>query len=130
MVSDKCQKLLLNFSKTIALLTEVLEKPSADRTRDRDSAIKRFEMAFDLSWKVTQAYLKEQKGVICNSPKDCFRALYHNGSIDYDNYWLAMTDLRNETIHTYNEKLAEEIFQQLPQVVTRLKNLAEKLQQK
>ena len=94
---------------------------------NRDSAIKRFEIAFDLSWKLVKAFLEEEKGVKCASPKDCFREAYHQGLIDYDDLWIKMTDLRNEAIHTYNEKFADEFYKKLPDMLKLLRSLREKI---
>jgi len=38
----------------------------------RDSSIKRFELCFELSWKVIQSFLRD-RGLDCRSPRDCFR---------------------------------------------------------
>ena len=38
----------------------------------RDSGIKRFELCFELSWKVIQSFLRD-RGLDCHSPRDCFR---------------------------------------------------------
>src|SRR3990167_2818045 len=87
-------------------------KKALNRTKDefvRDSAIQRFEFSFDLAWKSIKAVLEEEYGVICNSPKECFRQAYQQKIIDYDTFWLEMTDLRNKTAHTYSEQTAEEI---------------------
>lgn len=80
----------------------------------RDSAIQRFEFTLDLSWKVLKTYLEDQKGVICKSPKECFREAYKQGVIEYEDDWLKLVDLRNETSHTYNEEYAKAIYKELP----------------
>ena len=80
----------------------------------RDSAIQRFEFCFDLTWKTIKTYLDEKKGVVCTSPKDCFRSAFQQGLIGNEPVWLEMTDARNLTVHTYNEDLAETIFKKLP----------------
>lgn len=100
------------FKKAVARLADVLEQEKNDYIRD--SAIQRFEFCFDLAWKNLKTYLHEKKGLVCSSPKDCFRLAYQQGIIKYDNSWLVLTDRRNQTAHTYNEKLAEEIYQELP----------------
>ena len=121
---DKQYKILLaNLQKAVELLDDVLKNPGSDLIRDRDSAIKRFEIAFDLCWKYAKVYLEEEKGVICKSPKDCFRELYKQGVIKYDQEWLKMTDMRNDTVHTYDEELAQKIFSQLPIIIKYFREL-------
>lgn len=82
----------------------------------RDSAVQRFEMIFDLSWKLIKAYL-EDRGRTCTSPKECFRVAYQEKLTDYDTFWLTLTDIRNKTVHTYKKELAEEIYAMLPQAL-------------
>ena len=93
----------------------------------RDSAIQRFEFTFDLAWKTVKTYLGGQKGVVCDSPKDCIREAYAQGLIAYDDAWLAMTDMRNETVHTYNEEVAEKIYARLPDALQKYQTLLELL---
>lgn len=114
---------LEQFSKAIERLGEVLRLEKNDIVRD--SAIQRFEFTFDLAWKTMKTYLSEQKGVACASPKDCIREAYAQGLIPYDDVWLAMTDTRNQTVHTYNEALAEKIYAQLPDALEKYQALYE-----
>ena len=79
---------------------------------NRDSAIKRFELTFELAWKSAQAWVGDQ-GVVCRSPRDCFAQMFRLGLIADDPLWLRMIADRNLSVHTYNEKLAEEIYARL-----------------
>ena len=123
---DKLSKLAKAFSDALERLREVLAEPKTDITRD--SAIKRFEFTFDLCWKSLKAFLEERKGVVCRSPKDCFRAAYQSGVIDYDEFWINLVDERNETAHTYNEDLAEKIYKNLPEALKYFETLLAKIQ--
>lgn len=105
--------LLADLQKAVELLDDVLKNPGSDLIRDRDSAIKRFEIAFDLCWKYAKAYLEEEKGMICKSPKDCFRELYKQGVIKYDQEWLKMTDMRNNTVHISQLPIVIKYFREL-----------------
>ena len=79
----------------------------------RDSAIKRFELAFDMAWKAIKAFL-EENGVACVSPLSCFREAYRQSLLDYEDIWFEMVKTRNATAHTYKEELAEKVYDQLP----------------
>ena len=70
------------FKKAVTRLEEILKLPKNDVIRD--SAIKRFEFSFDLGWKLMRAYLREEKGIDCDSPKECIRSAYRHGLIGYD----------------------------------------------
>lgn len=103
-----------DYRKALSRLDEVLREKKSDIVRD--SAIKRFEMTFDLAWKMVKAFLEEYHNTACASPRNCFREAFRLGLIDYDEYWLEICKLRNETVHTYNEVLAEKIYSELPRV--------------
>lgn len=110
---SKYEASLDQLKKAISRLEEVLKvKPVTSIIRD--SAIQRFEFCMDLSWKTLKTYLLEKKGITCTSPKDCFRESYKQKLIEKDDSWIKLVDMRNETVHTYNEKIAEEIFAYLP----------------
>ena len=102
-------------------LAEVLAIPKDDIVRD--SAIQRFEFCFDLSWKTTKAFLEEKYGVKERSPKGVWREAYRQKLIDYDQFWLDLTDSRNKTVHTYKKDLAEEVYAVLPRALEHFKKL-------
>jgi len=117
----KSQSLRMDFDKEIARLGEVLTLPKDDVVRD--SAIQRFEISFELCWKFLKAYLEEEHNASCTSPRTCFRAAFRNGVIDSDPFWINITVLRNYTVHTYNEGLADYVYERLPEVARRFREL-------
>src|SRR3989338_3352018 len=126
----KSEALSLQFERTVANLREVLEKiktASVGRAVFRDSAIQRFEIAFDVSWKTLKEKLREKYGVECVSPKKCFQEAFKQGIIENDTIWLDITDIRNETSHAYNESFAEAVLARLPEICTAFEKLTWKL---
>ena len=109
---SKLESLMKQFEKAVMRLEEVITTPKTEIVRD--SAIQRFEFTLDLSWKTVKAFLEERKGIVCTSPKECFREAYRQGIIGYEEDWLRFVDMRNETVHTYNEEIAERIYKELP----------------
>jgi nucleotidyltransferase substrate binding protein (TIGR01987 family) len=93
----------------------------------RDSAIKRFELTFELSWKAAKAFLEDYRNVRCASPQMCFRELFTHGVIVYDETWLDMAKWRNEAVHTYKEELAEDLYAKLPRTPEYFNLLLERL---
>lgn len=81
----------------------------------RDAAIQRFEYTFEAFWKFIKEYLKTKEGIICYSPKSCFREVFTVGMINEDETikLLEMTDNRNMTSHTYKEEVAQIIYGKL-----------------
>ena len=71
----------------------------------RDSAIKRFELCFELSWKVIQSFLRD-RGLDCRSPRDCFREAFSYGLLTEEDVWVLMVQDRNLSVNTYNEEPA------------------------
>lgn len=102
--------LLEDFEKAVLKLQEVLKLEKTEVVRD--SAIKRFEICFDLTWKCIKVYAKKE-GVDCFSPRACFKVAFQIKLIDYDETWLKMLDDRNLTTHIYKEEFAEEVYSRL-----------------
>ncbi|MGA2625237.1 MAG: HI0074 family nucleotidyltransferase substrate-binding subunit [Bacteroidota bacterium] len=107
----KLEASVSQFRSAVRRLEEALALPKSEIVRD--SAILRFEIALDLAWKVLKNYLEAVHGVVCLSPKGCFRDAFRLGILEYEDRWLTLIDLRNQTAHTYNEQLAEEIYREL-----------------
>lgn len=83
----------------------------------RDAGIQRFEYTLEAVWKAAQGYLREREGIDVGSPKGVVRACKQSGLLDEADASLAlqMIDDRNRTAHTYNEAVAQMIFDRLPQ---------------
>lgn len=114
-----------DYSKTIDNLAEVLKLEKNEFVRD--SAVKRFEICFDLAWKTIKAYLKTQN-VECYSPKGCFREAYQNQLIGYDYQWLKMVDDRNLCAHLYSLEQADQIYEKLGEYLKMFESLLKKLE--
>ena len=123
----KLEKLTKDLEKILLKLEEVLSLEKSEI--NRDSAIKRFEIAFDIAWKTLKTYLEEKYGIICKSPKGCIREAFTQGLIEYDDYWLKIVDLRNSTAYIYSEYMADEVYEELPKVLLYLKTLYNKMRE-
>ncbi len=113
--------------KALESLKSILEHPYSEIVRD--AAIQRFEYSFELVWKLSKEYLREVEGLVCASPKACFRRLHEIGMMDEKTTerFLLMTDRRNETTHTYREQLAREVFGELAGYLELMSSLCEKI---
>lgn len=96
-----------NYERAFLLLSNYIkiEKPSEI---ERAGGIQFFEMCFELSWKVMKDYL-ESEGYEVNSPRNSIKQAFQSGLIKDGHEWLDGLDDRNLTVHTYDEKTAEEI---------------------
>lgn len=119
--------ILLDFENIIKRLKEVL---NSDKTEiSRDSAIKRFELCFDLAWKTIKEYTKT-KGVECYSPVDCFKSAFQLKLIEHNEKWLEMVKDRNFSAHVYKKERAEELYSRLPDYLKMFKKLSSKFNEK
>ena len=115
----KARLLRADFARAITPLDEALALPKDPIVRD--AAIQRFEISFELCWKFLNAYLEEQHNAVCTSPRTCFRAAFRHGVIDDDPFWINLTVLRNYTVHTYNEQLADYVYSRLAETARRFR---------
>lgn len=114
-----------DFGKAINRLEEVLNLPKNDV--NRDSAIKRFEICFDLAWKSIKNYARVQ-GLECYSPRECLKIAFQLKLVDHQPDWLTIIDDRNLTVHLYSEKYAEEVYSRLNQHLKLFQELLFKLE--
>lgn len=124
---EKLKERLQSCEAALATLDEALRLPFSVIVRD--AAIQRFEYSFESAWKLLKEYLETQEGIVCNSPKGCFREALHVGLLTRaeTETCLIMTDDRNLTSHTYLESLAERIYAQLPVYLTVMQSLAKQI---
>ena len=123
----KFKAAIKEFGDTCRRLSEALREKKTEMVRD--AAIKRFELAFDLAWKTIKAFL-ETEGVACASPRNCFKEAYRQGLIEYDDVWMSLVEVRNSTVHTYNEHLADEVYGKLPGALEAFEKLLKALEKK
>lgn len=117
----KSEAIREDFASAVARLEQALALPPTDIVRD--SAIQRFEISFELCWKFLKAHLEEEHNVSCTSPRTCFRAAFKNGVLSNDPFWIDLTVLRNYTVHTYSEKLADYVYGRLPETARRFREV-------
>ncbi len=75
----------------------------------RDSVIQRFEFCWELAWKTLRLKL-EAEGVQVNTPRETWQQALQAGLILDGNAWSEAQKKRNLTSHTYDEKLADEVY--------------------
>ena len=102
----------------LGTLKEIIETPYTVIVRD--ATIQRFEYSFEIFWKFLKEHLRVKEGIICNSPKSCFREAFNVKLLTEDETVTAleMTDDRNLTAHTYHEEVAEEIYRKIKSYYT------------
>lgn len=96
----------------VASLGTALAQPKNEFIRD--AVIQRFEYTYELAWKMLRRQLVEDLGAEAVTPlsrQDLFRLAAEHGLIADPLPWFAYHKARNITSHTYNETVAEEVYQ-------------------
>jgi nucleotidyltransferase substrate binding protein (TIGR01987 family) len=117
-------KFINDFEKAVKNLEAVMNLEFSEF--NRDSAIKRFEICFDLAWKAVKIFAKLQ-GIECYSPRQCFKEAFSLKLIDYDNEWLKIIEDRNLCAHIYSESYVEKVYPRLRNYLLVFKKLLDNL---
>jgi nucleotidyltransferase substrate binding protein (TIGR01987 family) len=117
---------LTSFIKAMANLKSILTEKKTSTVRD--AAIKRYELCYELAWKSVQEAHRTEGMEVCKSPKACFKQAFKQGWIADEEAFGEMVQNRNLTTHTYNEDLADEIYNNLETYLHLFESLLAKLQ--
>jgi nucleotidyltransferase substrate binding protein (TIGR01987 family) len=110
--------------QTLSTLKNILDKSEAGVPEEyalavRDSIIQRFEYSIDTFWKFLKLYLQEHLKVTLESttPRAIIREAVNANLISEQDAPILMDCItsRNETSHTYNEFLAQQVADSIPE---------------
>ena len=107
MTKEKSQSILEDLKKAFLRLREALDLPKTQISRD--ATIQRFEFTFELSWKLMQTILKDNS-IEAYGPKNAIRESAKLSLIDDPSKWFEFLEARNQIAHTYNDKLADDVY--------------------
>lgn len=85
---------------------------SAKTEFTRDSAILRFKLAYEVTWKLLQLLLREQ-GYEVLSPRQAFQQAFAIGWIADEVVWDDIIRARNTAVHVYRESEVEALYREL-----------------
>ena len=68
-----------------------------------------FEFTHELAWCVLKDYLENKGFTEIIGSRDATRLAFKNGLIEDGEVWMDMIKARNQTSHTYNESIADQI---------------------
>jgi nucleotidyltransferase substrate binding protein (TIGR01987 family) len=108
-MSPKIQLGFQQLGKALIALEVVLNKPMDPDRSNIDATIHRFEFTIELYWKLLKRIL-ESLGKEVTYPKVVLKEAFAGKLIDDELIWLSMLNDRNQTSHTYNEEIADEIY--------------------
>jgi len=110
MTRGRLKRYLRDFKIALDNLKNAVDEAHTDL--EIDGSIKRFELCYELGWKLMKEVLADL-GIICNSPRICFKEAFKNGLIDNEEMWLAMIEDRNLLVHTYNFEVSRDVFENI-----------------
>lgn len=102
---------LANFEKAFSRLAAAVElagqRPLSDL--EKQGLIQTFEFTHELAWNVMKDYFAWQGTVDITGSRDATRESFSKGLVADGEGWMEMIRSRNQTSHTYNEEVANEI---------------------
>ncbi|MFN8599642.1 MAG: nucleotidyltransferase substrate binding protein [Candidatus Binatia bacterium] len=101
--------------RALGTLDELARKSSLTAV-ERDALLQRFEYSLEAVWKAAQRFLSEVEGIDVGSPNAAIRASLRVDLLDEQQARdaLVMVQDRNLTVHTYDERLANDIAGRIP----------------
>src|ERR1022692_2066979 len=91
-------------------ITDNPDVQSAIADLQKEGLIQRFEYTHELAWNVMKDYAEYQGKTDVKGSRDATREAFKMGLIEDGETWMDMIETRNDTSHTYNEDITEEIF--------------------
>ena len=102
---------LANYEKAFSRLAAAVELASQRPLSDleKQGLIQAFEFTHELAWNVMKDYFAWQGTVDITGSRDATRESFSKGLVADGEGWMEMIRSRNQTSHTYNEEVANEI---------------------
>ncbi|WP_022964945.1 nucleotidyltransferase substrate binding protein [Denitrificimonas caeni] len=108
---------LANYERARLRLTSAVELAATRELSDleKQGLIQVFEFVFELAWNVMKDYFLYQGNPAITGSRDAIRTAFKNGLIADGEGWMEMIKSRNQSAHTYNESVANEITEKILQ---------------
>ena len=114
-----------NYEKAVSVLERIysIGKKRELTEAEQMGLIQSFEFSFELAWKLMEDFLNSKGFVEIIGSKDSIRQAFSVGIIENGDVWMDMIECRNETSHTYDEKIATKVVNNISNsYVEELKN--------
>lgn len=111
-------RFIQRFENFLKAFKELDNAVSLARTKElsrleKQGVIQDFEYNHELAWNVLKDFLQAEGKAEVYGSKSATREAFNVGLIGDGEVWMNMIEDRNQTVHTYNESLSEEIFQRI-----------------
>jgi len=120
MSAMKKEALRRDFDDILSRWGEVLNQPESDIVRD--SAILRFELTYEVAWKLVQLLAREE-GYEVNSPRQAFQRAFTMGWVTDEEVWVDIIKARNTAVHVYRQEYAQALYRKLKRFYEAFKEL-------
>ncbi|OGV26602.1 MAG: nucleotidyltransferase [Legionellales bacterium RIFCSPHIGHO2_12_FULL_37_14] len=106
---------LNNYTKALAQLSAavLLAQSRPLSLLEKQGLIQGFEFTHELAWNVIKDYLFFQGQSNITGSRDATREAFNKNLITQGEVWMEMIKSRNQTSHTYNQIVADEIVDQI-----------------
>ncbi|NDP48832.1 MAG: nucleotidyltransferase [Sulfuriferula multivorans] len=105
------QQRLANYSKVLDQLSNAIttsqQRPLSEL--EKQGLIQTFEFTHELAWNVMKDYFAYQGNPGITGSRDAARESFQKGLVVDGEGWMEMIKSRNQTSHTYQRKVADEI---------------------
>lgn len=105
------QQRLANYAKAWEQLANAVAtsqvRPLSDL--EKQGLIQAFEFTHELAWNVMKDYFAYQGNTAITGSRDAAREAFQKGLVEDGEGWMEMIRSRNQTSHTYQQKVADEI---------------------
>jgi len=111
-----------NFTRTLEALQRAIEEYKNDEEDEvvRVGMIKFFEMTYELAWNTMKDYYEDQGETGIQGSKDAIKLAFGRGLITNEEDWFDMVNSRRLSVHTYDEKTADEVANDITQTYLQL----------
>lgn len=104
---SRSSELKRDFKNILKKWGEALKEPETELSRD--AAILRFELAFEVGWKLIQLLAREE-GFEVKSPRQAFQQAFTLGWISDEVIWADILKARNTATHVYREAYSKALY--------------------
>lgn len=80
---------------------------------EKQGMIQAFEFTHELAWNVLKDYFEYQGNPSITGSRDASREAFQKGLVINGDVWMEMIKSRNQTSHTYNKNIANEIVDKI-----------------
>ncbi|WP_180682350.1 nucleotidyltransferase substrate binding protein [Tepidicella baoligensis] len=105
------QQRLANYGKALERLTEAVQlaqqRPLSEL--EKQGLIQAFEFTHELAWNVMKDYFVYQGNNNITGSRDAIREAFKQGLVSDGEGWMETIKSRNQTSHTYNQTIADDI---------------------